>query len=440
MRLVRSIPRSGSLATVVVLVLLVGMANWGSFRAGDRTAVPAAPSTPVAELLVRQIDRSVVRFDSAAPVATPDRAMPAVEDEPEPETELIRGGRLTADGLQTYQPNELGYIPVLEYHRFTTDAAEEDQFTRTIEEFQNDLQWLYDHDFYVIPMTGFIRNEIAAPPGKHPVVLSFDDSSPGQFRAFRNERNQLEIDPDSAVGVMETFYRAHPDFGRGGFFAVLPFNCFAGTEEPEQMEYCETKLRWLIANGYEVGNHTMAHQDLLDVPDDEFMRQQAEAILWFDQHAPGHVGTIIAMPYGNYPDETKHPAQRAMLRDGFTYQGRSFKMEAALKVGAEPAVSPSSRLWDPTQIPRIQAFDESLEFWFSKLMNGEVILYTSDGNLRMVTVPRPLPPLLHGELDDAQMVAGGMELIRYNPQRSGRNRLDRAGAPVALAKITVVTA
>src|SRR3954469_19049974 len=113
-------------------------------------------------------------------------------------------------------------IPVLEYHVITTDQSQEAQFTRTVDDFKADLQWLYDHDFYVVPLKDVIADAISAPAGKHPVVLTFDDSTAGQFRYLIGADGSVSIDPDSAVGMMEAFYAAHPDFGRGGFFAVLP--------------------------------------------------------------------------------------------------------------------------------------------------------------------------------------------------------------------------
>jgi peptidoglycan/xylan/chitin deacetylase (PgdA/CDA1 family) len=326
-------------------------------------------------------------------------------------------GRLTTDQLLTYQPNELGVIPVLQYHVFVTDPELVDQFTMTIETFNAHLQWLYDHDFYVIPMADFIHDAIAAPPGKHPVVLTFDDGTAGQFRFIKGRDGELVPDPDSAVGVMEAFFTKHPDFGRGGFFAVLPFNCFAEPNEPDQMPYCDQKLTWLAEHGYEVGNHTAGHQDLLDVSDERFMSEIGEAALWIDERVPepGNLSRVLVVPYGNYPDADLHQEQRRMMREGFEYEGTEIRIEAAFMVGANPAESPSSTLWDPIWIPRIQTFEEVTDYWFTAFAEGSVILYTSDGNPDTVTVPDPLPTLLEGELDPDLISESGKELIQYSP-------------------------
>src|SRR5680860_1826061 len=70
---------------------------------------------------------------------------------------------------------------------------QEDHFTRTIEDFHADLQWLYDHEFYVIPMADLVRDNISAPAGKHPVVLTFDDASPSQFRLIEQPDGNLLV-------------------------------------------------------------------------------------------------------------------------------------------------------------------------------------------------------------------------------------------------------
>jgi len=97
-----------------------------------------------------------------APAATPPLAPP--------------GAVLTPDQLRDHRPNGLGWVPVIEYHVITTDeSTEADPFVRTADHLREDLQWLYDHGFYVITTREFIENRIAAPVGKRPVILSFDD-------------------------------------------------------------------------------------------------------------------------------------------------------------------------------------------------------------------------------------------------------------------------
>lgn len=340
----------------------------------------------------------------APPAATPTLVPPGVG--------------LSPDELRDYQPNELGSIPVLEYHVITTDEAKEaDPFVRTAEHLREDLQWLYDHDFHVITTREFIENWISAPAGKRPVILSFDDSHASQFRWIDQGDNVRLIDPDTAMGVLEAFFRKHPDFGRGGQFAVLSFNCFADDTPLNTIEDCPDKLRWMAANGYEIVNHTAGHQDLLDVTDEEFIFQVGEPIVWLDEivQGDGNLMDVIVMPYGNYPSRDLHPGQREMMRNGFTYEGREIQLRGAFMVGANPTESPSSTEYDPLFIARIQAYAASLDQWFGMIDDGDILIYVSDGNPETITIPEPVPPSLAHQLDADTVTAGGRELVRYDP-------------------------
>jgi hypothetical protein len=133
------------------------------------------------------------------------------------------------------------------------------------------------------------------------------------------------------------------------------------------------------------------------------------------------------MPYGNYPKKGLHDAQRKMMREGFTYKGRKFKLEGALMVGSEPSVSPSSELWDPIWIPRIQAADAVLSVWFNEFENGDVILFTSDGNPETVTIPNPVPRLIREEINPDLIRRSGKTLVRYTPPRADHRTRGQPG-------------
>jgi len=307
------------------------------------------------------------------------------------------------------QPNEVGQILILEYHVFTTDPAQAGRWVRTIDAFRSDLEWLYEHDFAVVPLRDVFLNRIAAPRGKHPVVLTFDDGTAGQFRFLPQPDGTLRVDPNSAVGVLEEMFALHPDFGRGGHFAVLPFNCFHVPDEPDQEPYCQAKLHWLDAHGYEVGNHTAGHTDLRDVDDDTFKSTIGDAITWAKASAPGSSPDILTLPFGNFPDAKIHPDQVRWLHDGFTYDGRQVKLLGALMVGGGPAPSPVSVLWDPIEVPRIQVTDTMLSHWQAYCKANEDLLYISDGNSATITVLRDQPPQLQGAFDPAR--AAGKHVI-----------------------------
>jgi hypothetical protein len=387
------------------------------------TSAPTPTMTPDGETPDSEPTAATTPTAPEQPTATATTAAP-------PE-EAVSGGRLTDEQLAQYQPNELGAIPVLEYHVFTTDSDEEAQFTRTIDDFRSDLEWLYENGFYVVPMKDVVQNQIAAPAGKKPVVLTFDDSTAGQFRFLFGENDSVTIDPDSAVGVMETFYAEHPDFGRGGFFGVLPKDslCFAWqleVPEEDQYGYCGQKLTWLLDNGYEIGNHTLNHTDLLDLDDDKFQEEVGGAIDALQAYDSRIEANILVMPFGNYPDSETRQNQREWLRNGFTWNGKDYRIIACLMVGSNPTESPNSTEFDSMWIARIQAFDDdagvkdsegnpetTIEDWFDLFADDPGRLFVSDGDPNIVTVPEDLPASTIGSLDTDRLESQGKELVRY---------------------------
>ena len=316
------------------------------------------------------------------------------------------GRVLTPEELRQYRPNELGQVPILMYHVIGEPAA---RFTRTPDQLRGDLQWLYDHGFYVVRLRDVLDNTINIPAGRKPVVLTFDDSSASQFRLVRLADGTLNIDSNSAVGILEDFFAKHPDFGRGAVFAIQSnfiFDWAPNADESGQTQYAQTKLQWLYDNGYEFSNHTINHANLSKLDNAEIMRQLATVNDTIERLVPGARVDTITLPYGMYPSG----GNDTLLR-GFTYNGKSYTWDAVLMVGASPAVVPLSNAYDPYAIARIQAFDEELNKWFKVFVDNPGILYVSDGNPNTVTVPKDLHPWLAGTLDETQL--NGRKLIRY---------------------------
>jgi peptidoglycan/xylan/chitin deacetylase (PgdA/CDA1 family) len=387
---------------VAVVVALGSLRASGAGRPKPRSTQPAGITSGHAPQI--SLDAALLA-PAAVPTAEPTQATATVAA---PKVAIAQP-TMPAPPRAAPQPNELGQVLILEYHVFTTDPAQEGQWVRTISDFRADLEWLYEHDFAIVPLRDVYLNQIAAPRGKHPVVLTFDDGTAGQFRFLPQPDGTLRVDPNSAVGVMEAMFAAHPDFGRGGHFAVLPFNCFHVPDEPDQTPYCQAKLRWLDAHGYGVGNHTTGHTDLRDVDDATFKSTIADAITWADAAAPHASADILTMPFGNYPDAEKHPEQVRWLHDGFTYEGKPVHLLGTLMVGGGLAPSPVSVVWNPYKVPRIQASDDVLAYWRHYCEENEDLLYTSDGDPTTITVPRHPPPQLQGAFDASR--AAGRRIV-----------------------------
>jgi peptidoglycan/xylan/chitin deacetylase (PgdA/CDA1 family) len=271
--------------------------------------------------------------------------------------------------------NELGRVMILEYHKI--DYPEE-RWTRTPENFRRDLETLYARGFRLQSLNALLEGRVTTPAGTTPVVLTFDDSSPGQFR-YVARNGALEIDPKSGVGVLEAFIREKPDFGRAATFFVLP-----GASRPnrlfDQPEHEGRKLRWLVEQGYELGNHTLWHANLGKYDEATVRAQLAEAQVWVQRHVPDYRFRTLALPHGVYPREI------GWALSG-TAKGTTYRHDAILMVAGGAAPSPYAKSFDPTRLPRIQAVEHDLRNWLTHFDRTPADRFISDGNPNTVTIP-----------------------------------------------------
>ena len=273
------------------------------------------------------------------------------------------------------QPNELGRVMILEYHK--VDQPEE-RWTRTPANFRGDLERLWERGYRLVALNDLLDGKIALPRGTTPVVLTFDDSSPGQFKLM--ERNGSWVaDPDCAVGILEAFERQHPEFGRAATFYVLP-----GADPPNrlfnQKDLAGRKLQYLAAHGYEIGNHTLWHANLAKYPVRVVRQQLATAQEWIQRHVPGYRIRTLALPMGAYPQDLRWAIEGA--------EGQvAYRHDAVLMVAGGAAPSPHARAFDPYHLPRIQALERELAQWLGYFERNPQERYVSDGDASLITVP-----------------------------------------------------
>ncbi len=264
-----------------------------------------------------------------------------------------------------YPPNEDGRVLVLEYHRI---GRPEGRWQRTPENFRADLARLLSEGYYPVNLRDLAAGDLRmVPAGKRPVVLTFDDSTTGQFRLLPDG----SVDPDSAVGILLDFHRAHPaDWPLRATFFVLPD---AGSSERfsfGQPEWGNQKLQMLVDWGMEVGSHTMSHANLSQLSEEEVRRELAQSQAALEQALPGYRVVSLAVPYGAYPqDDTLFAGE---------YSGQSYGYQAVVEVSGGFTPSPHSSRFDPLHIPRVQAIQSELDT-FLKAANRDGFYYVSAG-------------------------------------------------------------
>ena len=302
---------------------------------------------------------------------------------------LLLTAALVLASLAAAEPraaNELGRIMILEYHKI--DYPEE-RWTRTPENFRRDLETLYAQGYRLQSLNGLVEGRITVPSGTTPVVLTFDDSSAGQFRYIERD-GSLVIDPKSGVGVLETFIRERPDFGRAATFFVLP-----GAKAPNdlfnQKEYQGRKLRWLVEQGYELGNHTLWHANLGKYDEPVVRAQLADAQVWVQRHVPDYRFRTLALPHGVYPRNVSWALSG-------TTKGSTYRHEAILMVAGGAAPSPFAKGFDPVHLPRVQAVEQDLKSWLTHFERNPGDRYVSDGDPDTVAVTADRKDRLRSDL------------------------------------------
>lgn len=273
----------------------------------------------------------------------------------------------SGDGPARLKPNELGQVMIIMYH----DVREyESEWVRSRDNLRADLERFYNLGYTLIPLSDYLTGNIRVPAGRTPLVLTFDDGTPGQLSFIQGEAGPV-LNPDCAVGILLEFSRAHPDFGHAATFFVNSGNPFGDAARAAE------NLNFLLEAGMEIGNHTRTHRDLSSASPQE-IANEIGSLANEVRRLTGYEVTSLALPFGGYPKS------KANLLTG-TWDGETYHNLGVLLVGAEPAPSPFSKEFKPHAIPRIRGSQAELDKWLGEMEKYPQRRYVSDGDPGMVT-------------------------------------------------------
>ncbi|OFW60573.1 MAG: hypothetical protein A2133_11985 [Actinobacteria bacterium RBG_16_64_13] len=291
---------------------------------------------------------------------------------------------MTADRARAIGANELGQVLVVMYHLIDT---EEGEWTRTPENFRSDIALLKAEGYYPINIRDLASGNIDLPAGKSPVVITFDDSSPGQYRIL----DDGTLDPDSAVGILQAAVQGGGWAPRATFFCLLDVT----PKERElfgQPDLQREKLNNLVDWGYEVGSHTISHLDLAKAATEDVVWQLAESQMTLQELiGGGYKVSSISVPFGNYPDDD------SILASG-EYKGSPYGYSAAVSIATRASASPFSTKFNALHIPRIRGSANYLTDAIQNFKDHPELRYISDGDPTTVSAPADLADDL-GELN-----------------------------------------
>ena len=300
---------------------------------------------------------------------------------------IISLGKLDKEKLASDNINELGTVPIMMYHGIVDMKSSEtdyiggnvdkDGYNRTTEAFREDLEFYYKNGYRMIRLADYIDGNIDVEYGKSPIILTFDDGNENNLKVTGlDENGNIIIDENSAVGILESFKEKYPDYNITATFFVNGglFN---------QPEYNEKILKWLVENGYDVGNHTENHLDIKKSSSEQVNKEIVSVYKQLDQIIPEQYVNIIALPFGS-PYNKEHENFQYVLKS--TYNDTTYVTKAALRVGWDAEYSPFDKDFDPTFLKRCRAYDNNgvdfdIEMVFKLL---ETKRYISDGNVNTI--------------------------------------------------------
>lgn len=321
---------------------------------------------------------------SSGDVVTADTAVNAVAASER--VPVSTAAAVSAEG-DSLLPNELGRIPILEYHLIGDAEA---RWQRERGQFRKDLELLYARGFRPISIAELVDKQFDLPRGLSPIVFVFDDASPGQF-SYIERAGKVEIDPGSAVGIWLDFASQHSDWKNRAVFCMLSGaeagRSFFGNKgiEGQKTEWRHPKVKFLAEQGFELCNHTLWHAQLSKYPDAFVQEQIARLQLAVDSAVPGYQIRTLALPLGLWP-KNRELAHQGSWTDPKTNKTVSYDYSAVLEVAGGPARSPHDQQFNPLSLPRVQVYLTELERTINYLDKTKT-RYVSDGDPNTIAKP-----------------------------------------------------
>ena len=357
-------------------------------------------------------EEEYMKFADEAAAANTD-APGLDEAQPAADAGQAQGRKYTSEDYEAAGVNELNSVPIMMYHRiydvtnaeteYTGGNVDEDGYNRTWEAFEADLEMYYEMGYRCMRLTDYIDGNIDVPFGYSPIILTFDDGrSEMAIDGFDEEGNPL-FKPHTALGILEKIKKKYPDFNVTATFFLNEFIF----DDIDSYDDKVRVLKWLVDNGYDVGNHTMEHPLLEDCTAEEIEYQVGALYKMLDEIIPGKYVNILALPYGSPTNVEADPKYEKILSGN--YDGFSYTTKATLLCSWTRQYSPFVTEWDPTYIRRIRAYDNNgedfdIESNFAQLNSGR--RYISDGDPDTVVIRAD-------EEEDWLADTGGREVIRY---------------------------
>jgi peptidoglycan/xylan/chitin deacetylase (PgdA/CDA1 family) len=277
--------------------------------------------------------------------------------------------------------NEIGRIPVIMYHSVDEHGGKYDKRGLNIPGtvFRKHLDLMVKASWY--PMNArdvYIPEKLqSVPAGMTPVVLTFDDARGSQFWM----KPDGSISSNCILGILESYHKKLGEkWPRAGTFFALPKSSYNPTPF-WQPGLEKKKCQWLVANGYEVSNHSFAHVNMGPMSAAQVREAVWGCVRDIRKLAPGATMDTFCVPYGAYPKDKS--TWEIILNDP---KGQ-YKNLVAFKAWGDESFAPGDKRFNPKEVDRIGVDPGYFEQVYARLVKSGK-LYVSDGNPSSMAVPR----------------------------------------------------
>lgn len=300
--------------------------------------------------------------------------------------------------LDKTRPNEAGAVMVVMYHRILADEPDND-LNRRPDSFRKDLETLHTKGYYPVNASELVENKMDVPAGKTPIVISFDDALQSQFKVIL-KNGKPSIDPNCAVGILETFNKKNSDWPLRATFFVLPKE--GRNYDPfGQPEFVADKFSYFVKKGYEVANHTSTHDSLRGKSAKEVQWELATAFKDIKSISDAAAMQVLALPYGKLPRDAG--AQKALVSG--SEGGTTYHNKAVFLAAWRPVLSPLTKndgkiteggslcAFNPYRLERVKpdarqaTSPGTLEYWLKWFDKNPTLRYVSDGDISVAAIP-----------------------------------------------------
>jgi len=261
------------------------------------------------------------------------------------------------------------FIPILAYHKIQNQFEFDVSYTKP-KQFEKQIKYLFENDFYSISIDDYINGKNCH---DKEVILTFDDA------------------------YSSVYEYAFPILERYNFTAtIFVITKFVGECNSWDYHFNSLKIRhcnWqqietLSSKGWEIGSHTVSHQNLKNLPLKELWYELRYSKDILENRLNKHIN-IFSYPFGSFSDNVikfvKTAGYEAACTLGYNFPYNENFPYALFRRGVyffEPLPIFKIKLLNN----RLSHFDDLRQIFFSKVSKSSVLLRFLKSSLKNILI------------------------------------------------------